>query len=105
MYKNEFLAKFIEHFVVLGIDVDSLVLFGSCARGEATLSSDIDIAVVMKNDLTRRERAILRSLGDEINQYIKVDLFFTNRQALDNAEGIFDTNVYIKNEGIQLWPK
>ena len=87
----------------MNIDVDSLVLFGSQARGAATISSDIDIAVVMKNSLTPRERGEIICLGDEINEKIKTNFFFTTKQAIENATHIFDTNKYIKEEGVVLW--
>lgn len=49
--------------------MDSIVLFGSQARGTATISSEVDIAVVMKNEkLTPRERGEILCLGDEIDE-------------------------------------
>jgi predicted nucleotidyltransferase len=102
---SEFLEKYIQYFEKLGINVKSLILFGSQAKGEAMLSSDIDIAVVMDKPLTSYERGVLRNLGEEIDDRLKVNLFFTNPQNLKEAVGIFDTNKYIRDEGLILWPK
>ena len=44
---------------------EKIVLFGSCARGEAGPSSDLDLLVIMKSNLPRYKRAApLRLLFD-----------------------------------------
>ena len=100
---EDFLVKYIDEFCKLNIDVDSIILFGSQARGTAKISSDIDIAVVMNESLTARERGKLLCLGDEIDEHMVTNVFFTTRQALDKASDVFDTNTYIKEEGVVLW--
>ena len=102
-YLRQYLDDYVEEFEKLNIDVNALILFGSHARGEGVLSSDVDIAVVMNEPLSSRERGILRCLGDEINPYIETDLFFTHVQALEGPTHHFDTNTHIKREGIVLW--
>ena len=104
-YVKEFLSKYVHQFETLNIDIHSLVLFGSQARGEATVSSDIDIAVVMKEDLTHFERGKLRCLGDDVDSRAEVNLFFTTQEAINFAQKDLDTNKYIREEGIKLWPK
>jgi predicted nucleotidyltransferase len=102
-YVREYIDSYVTEFEKMDIDVDSLILFGSQARGTATISSDVDIAVVMKGSLTPRERGELVCLGDEIDSNIKTSLFFTTKQALDRADHVFDTNRYIRDEGVVLW--
>ena len=104
-YIQQFLIHYISKFEEVKIDVDSLILFGSHARGTAVLSSDVDIAVVMKEPLTSEERGHLRSLGEEVNDMIETNLFFTTRQAVEESTQTFDTNKYIREEGIVIWPK
>ena len=106
MHKKEiknFLNQYVIEFKKLNIGVDSIILFGSQARGTATISSDIDIAVVMNKNLSARERGEIICLGDEINDEYSTNVFFTTKQALTNPSGIFDTNKYIKEEGVVLW--
>ena len=101
-----FIDEYINAFTELDISgVDALVLFGSQARGTATLLSDVDIAVIMRNNLTPRDRGIMLSLGEDIDMRIETNLFFTTQQALDNAERDLDTNTSIKKEGIILWQR
>lgn len=98
-----FLSEYAAKFNQLKINVHSLILFGSQARGEASVSSDIDIAVVMDKKLSPLQRGQLLSLGDEIDIRYKVNLFFTNCEAVAQASSVFDTNKYIREEGIVLW--
>jgi len=100
---KHFLTEYVNRFQVLNIEIDSLVLFGSQARGTATISSDIDIAVVTDNNFHTRSRGILMSLGEEIDTRFAVNLFFTTKNALENASDHFDTNKHIREEGLVLW--
>jgi len=100
---EHFIDEYIDRFNKLGIHVNALVLFGSQARNTATISSDIDIAVVMDEDLPPRTRGELLCLGDETDMRFDVNLFFTTRDAVENATGDFDTNKYIREEGVVLW--
>ena len=102
---KDFLNSYVQLFETLDIDIDSLVLFGSQAKGAAKISSDIDIAVVMKENLSPQERGTLRGLGDEIDMRMRVNLFFTTPAALATAAHVFDTNKYIRDEGVVLWPQ
>ena len=54
------------------MDVDSIYLFGSRARGEGDIESDIDIAVVVKDrkvikDVTRRVVDASIKIGEEMD--------------------------------------
>lgn len=102
---QDFLQKYVSKFEETGIIIDSLILFGSQARDTAVLSSDVDIAVVMKTPLSSCERGELRGIGEDIDHRIETNLFFTTREALDAATDIFDTNKYIREEGVVLWPR
>ena len=98
-----FLDEYVNRFKTLGVNINALVLFGSQARDTATITSDIDIAVIMNDDLSAYDRGELLSLGDDIDMRYDVNLFFTNKSALENASGCFDTNKYIREEGVVLW--
>ena len=101
---KEYLKKYVEKFEELNLaNIEALVLFGSQARGSATISSDVDIAVVMGKPLDVESRGHLRCLGEEINPNIEANLFFTTRDALRSPNHHFDTNTHIKREGVILW--
>ena len=100
---QNFLKEYVKKFEELNININSLILFGSQAKGTATISSDIDIAVVMDENLSPRIRGELLCLADEVDMRYDVNLFFTTKNALENATGHFDTNKYIKEEGVILW--
>ena len=48
-------------------DIESLILFGSTARGEADEESDCDLLIVTANPLTRTERHEITDMVFEIN--------------------------------------
>lgn len=58
---EQMVARIVERF-----QPEKIVLFGSCARGEITFDSDVDLLVIMSVGGTRREAAgeIYRSLMD-----------------------------------------
>ena len=101
---KQYLKQYVEKFEALNIaGVEALILFGSQARDSATISSDIDIAVVVSEPLDVRSRGLLRCLGDDINPHIETNLFFTTPEALESPQHHFDTNTHIKREGVALW--
>ena len=103
-YIRQYLNSYVDKFKALGLkDVESLILFGSQAKGTATIASDVDIAVVMKAPLDAAGRGSIRCLGEYINPNIVTNIYFTTSEALENPQHHFDTNKYIKEEGIILW--
>jgi len=48
---KRFLSKFLENTKAISAfnDIEKIVLFSSCARGEATIKSDIDIMAIGSN--------------------------------------------------------
>jgi len=100
---KRYVKEYVAQFKKLDIKIDALILFGSQAKGTATISSDIDIAVVMEKALSPLDRGKLLSLGDEVDMRFETNLFFTTKSAIKNATGDFDTNKYIKEDGVVLW--
>lgn len=49
----EMVRRIVERF-----DPERIILFGSHARGEATEDSDVDLMVVLRNVVSKREKAI-----------------------------------------------
>ena len=87
--------------------IEKILLFGSFARGEETVYSDIDIALVCKGS-DRLERGSAYEFKDVVEEEIQkmhreVGWFSTNEHNLDTSKGVFNTNTRIKKEGILLW--
>lgn len=57
MTSEELIATMVDR-IADQFDPDRIVLFGSWARGEARVSSDVDLLVVMPDGTDRREAAI-----------------------------------------------
>lgn len=99
------LQNYVNQVKNLNPDIISIILFGSQARGDSTIRSDIDLAIVMKDGaiIGPRERGEIHAISDYIDTPIEINLFFTTEKALDDAVGIFDTNKYIREEGVVIW--
>ena len=102
---RNFLNRFIDEFILTGISVESIILFGSQASGCAVASSDIDIAVVSRTELSPAERGVFLNLAPCIDPRYDVDIFFTGPEHIENADKVLDTNYHIKRDGVVLWPR
>ena len=66
--KNQYKAlEELRHRLFHMFDVESLILFGSAARGEADEESDCDLLVVTTNTLTRPERHEITDVVFDVN--------------------------------------
>ena len=86
--------------------VDSIILFGSYARGEQTIYSDLDIAIVRNTGVSRRSNEELNiedMLQCAFENLLEVNVFYTQTVKLEVAESEWDTNYLIKKEGKLLW--
>jgi predicted nucleotidyltransferase len=93
----------ISDLIVHCCDPDGVLLFGSYAKGQANVESDVDLLVIGNF----RESAYLR--GDEVRQIlrrrypIRVDLHFVTREEVAGAAGsphsflgsVLPTGVYL----------
>jgi len=85
--------------------LEKIILFGSHARGEATVDSDIDIALVYREGtkLTRALRATVRYLLDDLFEHVEINLLATTSDKVASAEDKKDANYWIREEGRVLW--
>jgi len=85
------------------VPIHELVVFGSCARGEATTESDLDVLVVL-DDLTptlrRRISEIAWEVGFERGQFITT--IVATRRQLEGALGSSPLMRNIRLEGIPV---
>jgi predicted nucleotidyltransferase len=94
---NEFVRRVLERY---RDKIDSIILFGSVARGEAKEDSDIDILVVWKGDEAEGWRAMTGVAFDVLldeEEYISVKVL--------GLEDLKSENPFIKNvmkEGIKI---
>lgn len=80
-------------------DLEFIVLFGSYARMEQTIKSDIDLMAVTSGIPDRSLRGDLCSKFEEEN----IDLVFYDADVFRKSECLFVSQV--KKEGIVLWKR
>jgi predicted nucleotidyltransferase len=88
---------------VLGDQLETVILFGSQARGEARTDSDIDILVVVRDefdygDLIQRTSAIVSALS--LKYDVVISRAFTSRRRFDQERSPFFLNV--RREGVTV---
>ena len=80
--------------------INKVILFGSQARNQARIWSDVDIAIVCDNPKLVNRRAInmIDNFADDINF-----VYTTNENLM--TKNMWDVNYYIREDGIELWRK
>jgi len=88
-----------------GVNYKEIILFGSRARGDYSEKSDYDILIVMKNNLTIREKMELSSLLRKkfAKEGIDVDLVIKSKEELNYYRTKIGSVVReVLKEGIRL---
>lgn len=78
--------------------IESVLLFGSRARGDYRNTSDIDLAL-FTNNLSHSEQNLIEADLQNLSTPLKMDVLFMNR--LNKEELIIN----IRNEGVVLYEK
>ena len=83
----------------------SIILYGSVARGDNKEDSDIDIAVVLQNKISKENKEAFFGLSSQMD--IKYDKVFSiidiESQKLEQWGEILPFYKNINNEGVVLW--
>ncbi len=110
--KNLQLPHRFEHKLITDIEfllssdipsLESIILFGSCARNELRITSDIDLLIITTTPLERAVRGELASILEEDIDNVHTDGIFYTREQYINSTRIFTSQ--IKKEGIVLYEK
>jgi predicted nucleotidyltransferase len=81
---------------ILGDDLDSVVLYGSQARGEASSGSDIDVLCIMKNSFNYGDlisRTSLATAEISLAHDVVISRVFITRDAYTSEDSPFMMNV------------
>lgn len=97
------LKKFVESVShQLPDNLDKIIVFGSYARGEAKVSSDLDLALVSDGTGMVDKWAVADVL-DNFNECLKMSFFCTNQEKIDSEQHKLNANYWIREEGELIW--
>lgn len=103
--EKQAISKFLKNLKKKCPLLTRLVLFGSKARGDYNLNSDIDLLAVIRNSRSKKiVYGEVASILSQFNVYLSVKAFNEQEfKRLSRLKTPFMENV--KREGITLWPK
>lgn len=90
--------EYLVHYPLLSIQ--KIILFGSCARGECKVTSDLDLLIVTQDSIDRQVRGDIASVLDDPMDGVTTDVVFYQAQIFDQANSLFLKKV--KEDGVLL---
>ncbi|MGN0354345.1 MAG: nucleotidyltransferase family protein [Muricoprocola sp.] len=86
-------------------DISMIILYGSVARNEFTLESDIDIAIIMKKDMDEntKERFIYWSADMDIRYNRVFSIIDIQEENMKKWGNVLPFYKNVQKEGIVLW--
>ena len=89
----------------LPANLNKIIVFGSYAKGEAKVSSDLDLALVFKSETSNEkiDRVVAQDILDEFDEFLEINLFCTNQDKIDTIQDKFNANYWIREEGKLIW--
>ena len=88
-------------------NLNKIIVFGSYARGEAKVSSDLDLALVFDGTgpAERADMGAVDYILYDFDEFLKISLFCTNQTKIDTVQNKFDANYWIREEGKLIWSR
>ena len=85
-------------------NLDKIIVFGSYARGEAKVSSDLDLALVSDGTGIVDKWAVADVLED-FDKFLNISYFCTNQTKISTEQDKFNANYWIRDKGKLLWER
>ncbi|PHV70178.1 hypothetical protein CS063_11920 [Sporanaerobium hydrogeniformans] len=83
------------------IEIKQIILFGSCARGDCKVTSDLDILLITKESIQRQIRGDIASeLEEELDQ-VRTDVVFYSEPIFEQSDSLFIKQV--RKDGIIIY--
>ncbi len=83
--------------------LEQIILFGSCARGEMRLTSDLDLLIITSTPLSRMEKGEIHSVLEEPIDEVHTDIVFYTHEQFQSSNRLIVQQ--IKKEGVLLYEK
>ncbi|MCL2500018.1 MAG: nucleotidyltransferase domain-containing protein [Defluviitaleaceae bacterium] len=101
-------TEMVDKIVGLGLPLSKIILFGSVARGEDTIRSDIDIGFVLPRPVTRPQRRMITRVVSEyetLESMRDINCFYATDEEFITAARWSDPCLGMREEGVVLWER
>ena len=85
-------------------NLSKIIVFGSHARGEAKVSSDLDLALVSDGTGIVDQWAVADTL-EGFDEFLQINFFCTSQAKIDTVQSKFNANYWIREEGELIWSR
>ena len=93
-----------DYLLSLGLgQMKQIILFGSCARREMRVTSDVDLLVIVDEQIGRAQRGEICSELEEPMDQVHTDVIFYTQEQYEASTRIFTKQV--KQDGIILYER
>ena len=103
-YKKLF-DRFVEGvYSIYGHDLLKIILYGSFARGEQTINSDIDIAVIIRqDDPEKHNKMTVLAVDLDLEYDVVLSVLAIENHDFREWENVLPFYKNVKKDGIMLW--
>ena len=100
MCPYDFEIEYIKNQLIKKYNPIDIILFGSCARGRVTRSSDVDICIILE---TKDKRKIVRDILIDVEYKVDLDVVvYTPQEWQDNKDDQSTFAGIINRTGVSL---
>ena len=100
-YQNKLIQDLMQLSSFEDIKIDRIVLFGSCARNEHKVGSDLDLLILSEEKLSKHITGEIASALEDELEGISTDIIFYTNAEFQNSTCMLVRE--IRKDGIVLW--
>ena len=84
-------------------ELDEIILFGSYARGDQNIKSDIDIAIIADRSLGFKAKALVGEVLSGFCEYLEINIFSTTYDGVRRSERVLKKCNFEANKEIPVF--
>lgn len=98
----------VNRIAALDLPLSKIILFGSVARGDHTIESDIDLGIILSEPPTNPQRRMVTRVVSEyetLESMLDINCFYATDEDYETATHWPNPCVGMREEGVVLWQR